>query len=414
MKTPAYFLALMVIPLGLFSCEKLPGNGTDGPKPFPISQKSKQLVEAGNDFSLDFFREMMLARESGKNLMVSPLSVSLALAMTYNGAGGDTKTAMEEALRVTGMTPEEINQSYAEIMNGLLDLDPKVTLIIANSIWYRNTFPVDNTFIQTNQYYYNAEVSALDFEDPASVNTINNWVNNQTKGKIPTIVDQINPLDILFLINAIYFKGKWKYMFDEQNTSDRLFYPEKGDAKNVPVMHMEADIEYFYSDLAQGIRLPYGQGNFSMILVLPGETGSPGELAENMTTGIWEEWLDNLQTVNKMKIYLPRFKFEFESQLKEILSNMGMGIAFTPGEADFSLINPDFDLYISSVLQKTFIEVNEEGTEAAAATSVTVGITSVGPPDIFDLNRPFLFVIYEQETGAILFMGAVADPEPDS
>ncbi len=406
------YLAILTASLVLISCEDNPG-GTTGvidPKPVSLGVKSVALVGSSNDFAFDFFEGILASEDGSKNIMISPLSASLALAMAYNGAVGETKLAMEEALRLQGLTPDEINKSFKELINILTDLDPKVAMEIANSIWYRNTVTVKPVFIQTNQNYYNAEVTPLDFNNPESKDIVNQWVSDHTHGKIDQIIDNINPLDIMYLINAIYFKGTWSYRFDADNTESGPFTLGNGTVINVPTMYMKADVDYFSNDHAEAIVLPYGQGNFRMAVILPNEGNTPDAVADLMTDEIWNQWITGKYKRNELEIYLPKFKFEFKKQLKDVLTAMGMGIAFSETDADFSGVSDELYLYITSVLQKTFIEVNEEGTEAAAVTSVTFGTTSVGPDPWFKADHPFLFVIYEQETNAILFMGKVVNP----
>ena len=197
----------MLVPaLLLGSCQKNPDT-QPGPKSLHLDQKSLQLLQTSNDFAFDIFKKVVSLEEDKENLMISPLSISLALAMTYNGAEGDTKEAFEKVLHLNGLSVEEINQSYQKLVNALLSVDPKVIMKIANSIWYRDTFYVEDDFLSVNKTYYDAEVTGLDFTDPASVDVINNWVSDKTHEKIDEIIDQIDPENVMFLINAVYFKG---------------------------------------------------------------------------------------------------------------------------------------------------------------------------------------------------------------
>jgi serpin B len=396
----------------VLSCEKNqePEKATYNPKPVTISQKSAEVLAASNDFSFGFFNTVVTSEAENKNVMVSPLSASLALAMTYNGANGSTQTAFENALKWQGLTTSEINESYKELINTLVKLDPKVAMEIANSIWYRSNFMVKAPFIDVNKNYYNAKVSPLNFNEPASKNTINQWVTDQTHGKITKIIDEIKPEDVMYLINALYFKGAWTNRFSEDNTSLRPFRLANGALVNVPTMYMKTDVEYFQNDVSSGIVLPYGQGNYNMAVILPEGERSISELTQQLNDNTWKQWLSSKLGIKSLNVMLPKFKFEYAKQLKEVLTIMGMGLAFSENDADFSGINDQHQLYLSSVLQKTFIEVNEQGTEAAAVTAVTVGVTSANPEAWFKVDRPFLFVIYEQKTNAILFMGKVANP----
>lgn len=409
MKTMIKLLFTVVVLLpALQSCEE--AGDTPDPTPLELTPKSKLLIQADNAFGLELFREVVGSEEETKNIMVSPLSVSLALAMTYNGADSATRDAMEETLHLSGLTLEEINTSYKNLIEAMISLDPKVTLKIANSIWYRDDFLVEPDFLDVNQTYFDAEVAPLDFSDPASLETINDWVAENTNDKITKILDLIDPLDVMYLINAIYFKGIWTYQFDPEMTSDLPFYMADGMTQEVPFMIMEADIRYYQNDLFEAIELPYGKGDYSMIVMVPVNDKSTGDIIDQMTAENLDTWFNAFYLREGLKIHLPTFRFEYEKSLNEILSTLGMAIAFSPGEADFSKINPYFELFISEVKHKTFVEVNEEGTEAAAVTSVTISLTSIGPSNLFEANRPFLFLIKENRSNALIFMGKVALP----
>ncbi len=408
MKTLFYIVLVPALLLG--SCQKTPGP-LPGPKPINLDQKSLSLLEADNAFAFEIFKEISQSEEDGKNIMISPLSISLALAMTYNGADGETKEAMEDVLHLHGLSTEDINKSYQSLINALLSVDPKVIMEIANSIWYRDDFSVEDDFLNINKTYYDAEVTQLNFSDPASVDIINQWVSDKTHEKITKIIEQINRDDVMFLINAIYFKGTWKYEFDKNDTHEAPFYDENGNfLRDIQMMMIEGDFNYTSNVFFHAIELPYGQGNYSMIVMLPQSGVSIDSLINNMNKNNWETWMESFYNRPDFEVFLPKFKFEFEKELKKVLSQLGMGIAFGQnGNADFSKINPNEDLFISSVKHKTFIEVNEEGTEAAAVTSVTIsrGVSA----NEFRANHPFIFVIKEKFTNAIMFMGRVTDPE---
>jgi len=345
--------------------------------------------------------------------MISPLSVSLALAMTYNGADGDTKEAMEKTLELNGLTVDEINENYKILIDALASVDPKVLMNIANSIWYEQIFEVEQDFINVNQNYFYAEVSPLDFTNPDAVTTINNWVADKTNDKITEIINEIPPLAVMYLINAIYFKGIWKYEFDESDTEEKSFYLSDGTTKDVPMMVQEASFNFFSNDIMQAVEMPYGAGNYSMIILLPQYSKTPDDIIGQLTNENWNSWLSEFYEAEKVQIHLPKFKFEYKNLLNDELINMDMGIAFS-GSADFSKINPFEQLFISRVIHKSFIEVNEEGTEAAAVTAVEISLTSSGGGEgaiFFHVNQPFIFAIKEKYTNTIVFMGRVMEPK---
>ena len=342
--------------------------------------------------------------------MVSPLSVSTALSMTLNGASGTTMTAIQKTLGLDGLTKDEINTISLDLASALQKSDPNVVMTIANSIWIKKDFTVLNPFITTNQTYYKAQVSQLDF-NPAAVTTINQWVSDKTNGKIPTILSSIASNEIMFLINAIYFNGKWKYQFETSKTVIEPFVCTEKKVVSVPMMKMENSFGYTVQSGYKALKMPYGAEKFQMVFLLPDAGTTPDQLAATLNSGKWSTLNAALKTKVKVPVWVPKFKFSWEKTLNDILSSLGMGIAFDPNKADFTAINASQQLYITKVIHKTYIDVSESGTEAAAVTSVGVGTTSMPmDPPAFYLTRPFLFFITEEDTGAILFAGKVENP----
>jgi len=406
MKTIRIFLIAFI---AMAACETNPGEPIS--RDLNLNKKSQELLKADNEFGLDLFARVMQDVATGENVMISPLSVTIALGMTLNGAGTSTRESMEKTLRLQGFTAEEINQGYKSIIDQLLDLDPKVMMEIANSIWYRDNFEVENDFIETNKEHFSAEIRPLDFSRPDAKDIINQWVSEQTHERIEEIIDAIPAEAIMYLINAIYFKGTWTYEFDPGNTSSKPFYPEDGVTFEADAMQQEATLNYYQNDLFQLVELPYGDRKFSMLVFLPAGSHTCADIVSELDTDNWKSWTDGLSETN-VRVQLPKFKFETFKLLKDPLSQMGMGIAFSAG-ADFTGINPSGNLFISRVLHKTFIDVNEEGTEAAAVTAVEISLTSAGGgpgPVPFIADKPFLFVIRENSTGSILFIGKLSYP----
>lgn len=353
--------------------------------------------------------------EQNQNIFLSPFSVSTALAMTLNGAAGDTEQAMIDTLQLQGTTTDSINVSYYQLLQKLQTSDSKVTLTIANSLWAHEGVPFKQDFQQRNKQYFNAEISTLDFNDPNSLTTINQWVNTNTNGKIKKILDEIESNAVLFLINAIYFKGTWQTGFDPSATSDRDFHLVTGSTKQVPMMARKGNYAYYenHQENFQAISLPYGEGQMSMYIFLPSNKSNLNTFLESLNVQNWENWISQLQEQEVM-VYIPKFKIEYGTkELNDALTSLGMGIAFDEDNADFSrmahLDAMGGNLYIQKVAHKTFIEVNEEGAEAAAATSVGIGIKSI-LRTIFNADRPFFFAIRDNETKTVLFMGTVVDP----
>ncbi|MBR8838354.1 MAG: serpin family protein [Stigonema ocellatum SAG 48.90 = DSM 106950] len=369
-----------------------------------------KVVTANTTFGFKLFSEV-LKEDTNKNVFISPSSVAFALAITYNGASGSTQEAMANALELQGISLDQLNSANADLKTFLENSDPEVKLTIANSLWVRQDFTLKPEFIQKNQDFYKAEVTNLNFNDPGAPGIINKWVQDNTQGKINQIVDKIDRNQVLFLINAIYFKGNWTNKFDKNKTADYPFYLTSGEQKEYPMMSQTGNYKYYENELFQAISLPYGKdGKFSFYVFLPKENSSLNAFYETLNTENWEKWISNFSQ-QKGFIRLPRFKIEYDVTLNDALTALGMGEAFSD-EADFSGI-ADQSLKISQVKHKTFIEVNEEGTEAAAVTSVGVVATSVvfsPPPFQMIVDRPFFSAIRENGTGTILFMGSIVDP----
>ncbi|MBK7174492.1 MAG: serpin family protein [Bacteroidales bacterium] len=318
---------------------------------------------------------------------------------------------MTQTFGMSGMTDQEVNESYQYILETFSKLDPKVKLSIANSIWYRNTFSVEQEFLKTNQDYFQAEVKALDFNDAGSVDIINQWVSDKTNALIPTIVNSISDDMVMYLINAVYFKGQWKYTFEKSNTHDNLFRFEDGTHITTSFMKQKATFPVYKNEMFSAIELPYNQGNYNMVVMLP-ETGKGiNDIISQLSQENWTNWYRQFSS-DEVTLTLPKFKFAYEEKkMKPAMMEMGMTDAFIPDLADFTRINSNGGIFISEVKHKTFIETNEEGTEAAAVTSIGMETTSVGPPEMeFKADKPFVFFIHEKQTGSILFIGTVMNP----
>lgn len=378
-----------------------------------ITQASgPSVADSNNQFGFNLYNQL---RNGSQNIMISPISVAMALHMTYNGADSGTKEAMAKALEVTGIDLDALNQKNQDLLQRLKTADPKVKLEIANSIWLREDMAFDQDFLKRNKDYYSAGAYNLDFGDSGAADIINNWVEENTKGLIKDIVDPpIDPMAIMFLINAVYFQGTWTEQFDDQATFEDVFYLASGGQAKVPMMNQSGTYDYYEAPDFQAIRLPYGkEKRMAMYVFLPDENSSLADFHKKLNYANWENWLSRFEAKSGT-IMLPRFSLEYEKSLKDALTELGMKIAFEPGSADFSRMVPadnSDDIYINDVKHKTFIEVDESGTEAAAVTSVEMRVTSM---PLYDFNmkvdRPFFYVIHDSETGAVLFMGSVTDP----
>lgn len=406
MKTALYTkLILVFLTIHLISCEKndpLPGDA----KELVLNEKSAMVLDAGQEFAFELFREVCEANPDG-NLMISPLSVSYALGMTLNGSAGTTLDAFRKVLHLEALTDQEVNESYRDLMGQLQDLDPRVEFSIANSIWYKEGYPVLQDFIDVNQEYFDAAVRELDFTDPASVDIINGWIEEKTNDLIRDMLDYIPSDAVMYLVNALYFNAKWKYEFDPEDTYEGLFNANSGPVDGVDYMTQEGNFNYHDGDGFMALELPYGDSAYSMLVLLPDEGIRPDGLTSVLDMNLLEGWFQQ-PSVRKVRVELPKFKYGFKNLLNDPLIELGLGVAFGGG-ADFSRILPGGGLYISRVIHQTFIDVMEEGTEAAAATIVELRETAVNM-DFFRADRPFLYLIRENSSGSVIFMGRVDDP----
>jgi Serine protease inhibitor len=395
----------------LFACQQESSEIEDIPN---LPEKSAQIINADNSFGLQLFGKVSSSEKEVKNITVSPLSVSLALSMAYNGAKNETKAEIEKVLNVSGFTTEQINNSHKALVEALKSYDPNVQLEIANAIYSDKSFSVLPEFVATNQSYYDAFIQSLDFSNSVvALKTINGWVAQKTHDKIPTIINEIDPQMVMILLNAIYFNGIWKNKFGEKDTHNQPFYLADGTQKDVATMKLEKSLEYYSNDLFSAVNLPYGNGQFQMTVILPNQGKTTQNVISELNADNWNKWMKSFSN-EVCVVSMPRFKFSFDTDFKNILSNMGMPSAFSRLKADFTGISPKGNLFIGKVLHKTSIQVNETGSEAAAITAIEIRFTSTGEPDprkFLTINRPFIFAISEKTTGSILFIGEIRKPE---
>ena len=369
---------------------------------------NNETVLANTRFGFQLFQQIY---QSNKNLFVSPLSISTALTMTMNGAVGITQQEIAQTLAFPRRDLESVNADFANLQKSLQVISPQVKLQIANSLWGREDIEFQPAFLQTNSDYFNVTLRQLNFTDPQATATINRWVSDNTNGKIEKIVDQVGARTILFLINAIYFKGDWTTAFDPKKTREQDFFLSDGSTKKVQMMSQTGKYAAYRGKEFQVIRLPYDNGRLGMYVFLPNADLPLKTLIRNLTIDNWNQWQSEFQQ-QQGDIALPRFKIEYETRLNPYLSDLGMKTAFIPNQADFSRISQQpSDLHIEEVKHKSYIEVAEEGTEAAAVTSVQIRTTAIQPNRLrFIANRPFFFAIEDQWTSSLLFLGTVVNP----
>ncbi len=375
----------------------------------PVELKKAEKVARDNAFTFDLFRAVR-KHSTDANVFISPLSVSMALNMTLNGAAGTTADEMRAALRESDYSTADINAYSRELREALLRADPKTTIGIANSIWYRQGATVKAPFIEANRTYYDAEVQALDFSSPTATATINGWCAQKTHNKIKEIVKQVDPTTFMYLINAVYFKGAWTTRFEKKNTRSGDFRRADGSTQTVQMMNLMDTFRYASGNVCDYLEMDYGNHAFSMVIMLPKDGKTTRDVIATMDGKKWADAIQSL-TLKEIRVLLPRFKAEYEYPMHEhILPDMGMKLPFNPELADLSGI-ADIGafgrLFISSVIHKTFVQVDEEGTEAAAVTSID--IVGSNESSFFIVDRPFLFAIREKSTGVILFIGEIGE-----
>lgn len=368
------------------------------------------ITQAQNKFGLQLYHELAQSAESGENIILSPYSIFTALVLAYNGSSGETSKEMAHTLGLESLSKEQVNASGRTLQTLLEDAGSGVRLNTANSIWYRSSLEIKNMFMQMAQNSYHADIQAVDFQKEKTLKEINGWVNKHTNGKIPSILDQVpDPSTLAILLNAVYFNGAWQSPFNPENTREGSFTRPDGSVQKVPMMMQGGMFEYKQTPKAQAIRLPYGDGRLNMLIILPAKGQSLDTLMEQILQdpSPWQARFDHASG----EFQLPRFKAEYTGQLEKSLMKMGMKQVFDPAAADFTDMSDAKPLFISSILHKTVLDVNEKGTEAAAVTEI--GMAGSAPPkERFQMivDHPFFFCIEDSLTGLWLFLGTVVDP----
>jgi len=400
---------LLIAVLSLLTCTACSEGVATRDRKYDVARISQDMVEGSSQFAFDLFKQLN-SEDKGKSIFISPLSISTALTMTYNGAEASTKEVMGKALGFKDIERDIINESYSNLLNYLENADKKIELNIANSIWIRHGQEIKENFLSNNESNFNAEIDTLDFSKDSAVSTINEWIDNATKGKIDRMLEPpIDPNVVMYLINAIYFKGEWSKQFDPERTYDGTFKTFEGSEQTVKMMSLKGEALYSEGDDYKAVKLPYGNGKTSMYAILPNEDVSINEFLEGMTVKKWNDIRNSVAETDDVLLQMPRFKLEYGiKNLNETLKYLGMEEAFSE-KADFSGIREG--IYISRVLHKAVIEVNEEGSEAAAATVVEMAESAVVEPIIFIADRPFMFIITDDTTGSVLFMGKLLNVE---
>lgn len=365
---------------------------------------TNSFVDSTADFSVNLFKKVY---QDGQNALVSPASACLALGMTANGASGDTRTAFTTVLGKYGMDVGSLDKAYKAYSDLLTEKKGKTTLTLSNAIFFDQNFSANKDFLQKNADYFGAGAQKLDFANSGAASLINSWVKKNTGGRIAHMIDQIEPNTVMYLMNAAYFKGGWQNPFEQGTVRDN-FYPESGKKTTANYMTLESSLKYAQTSSETSVLLPYDDGRFSMLLILPQKGEKLADYIGGMNAKTFADMTEKMKETD-VTMELPQYKAESSYNLRDALSAMGLGIAFDQEKADFSKMGKDKnDLFIGSVTQKAFLQVNGKGTEAAADTTVEMNTKSM-PVDLSKhivFNHPFIYAVIDTKTNLPLFLGA--------
>ena len=403
-------LVTAVVVTTVFACAHEPSSPANGQRPAltelprPLTASEHNVLDAANAFSFSLWHTINQASRD-TNVFVSPLSVSFALGMTMNGANGQTYDEMRSALQFGTATIASIDSGYKSLIELLGSLDPSTTLSIANAIFYKSGIPFNQTFLNDAAKWFVAAVESQNFNDkPATLNAVNGWANSKTNGRIPRVLDDYDSQMVMFLLNAIYFKGSWRERFDPAQTSDATFHAVGGN-QTKPLMHRQARMTYTETNTFQAVDLPYGDSAFTMTVILPKPDNSVESVAASLTQDSWRSLSTSYHT-QLVELWLPKVTLSWKRGLIPDMQALGMRLAFSDA-ADFSRMTTNYPVMISLLQQNTFVAIDEKGTEAAAVTVVGIQPTSAPVATTMRVDRPFIFVIRERLSGTVLFMGKI-------
>lgn len=402
MKQTIYIGTIIILIVALVGCGLAPSG--EAAHEYDASKVDGEFIKGNNEFAWDIMK-VLNEEDAEKNVFISPISISTALSMTYQGAREETKEEMAEVLGYRGMEDEVLRESYQEFLKYLVAMDPDIALNIANSIWYREGEAIEEDFLTINEEVFDALVEEIDFSHEGAADRINGWIEEATEGKIEEMLEGPIPGNvIMYLINAIYFKGDWSVPFDEEQSFEGQFTSLRGATQEITMMRRNGEVEYGEGDHYKTVRMPYGENeNTAMYVILPNEDMSINEFLQTVDNNQWQEIKKSISTAQDVELQIPRFEMEYGiKSLKDALERLGMRAPFDM-EANFDGIRPG--IFIEEVLHKAVIEVNEQGSEAAAVTVVEMVETAAMDPLSFIADRPFIFVIANDEADSILFMG---------
>lgn len=399
MRRIIHFITIIGISVLIISC------GTKNSAKDEQLNLNESLILSNQQFAFTLLEEVKRGQEEGKNILISPTSITIALLLAANGAEGITKDEILDTLKLADYSIDEINETYQQIQQSLMSTK-SANVKVANSIWVRDDYEFHESYKESVEKFYNAEATSLSFSKDG-VKKINKWVSKSTNGLINQMLEHIPSNTVAYLLNAIYFKADWEETFEKSHTTERPFYLDDGTSIDHPIMTKTDEFYYLDNEYFSAVKLPYKDNRFYATFILP--KGERNDFYQLMNAENFNEWNKSM-TETQGTIYLPRFQFEYEIVLNDVLQALGMETAFY--NANFSqMFTSRLDTYIDEVKHKSFIEVNEEGTEAAAATSVGIVETAYVESFYLEFNRPFIFIIHDSLTNTILFLGEVNNPK---
>ncbi len=369
------------------------------------------LLASDNHFAFRLFTSLV-REDQGKNIFLCPYSIVTALRMTYNGTRGETRKAMAESLGITQFSSPDLHNMHFALTERLLTLqtdDPELSLSLANALWAQEDIAFQAEFLRVSEEFYRAELHTVDFADPRALSLVNEWVCEKTQGKVEKILERLDPDTIMIIVNAVFLSAPWQRAFDPQATQELPFTLLDGTTRKHPMMYQRGAYLYWEDEELQAVALPYGAtGRVNMYLFLPRLGVDFGAFLSSLSGTKWEEWMARFGEYQGV-VMIPRFRLAYGVELKEVLRTLGMGIIFTP-QADLSALTLQ-PAFVSEVVHRALVEVNERGTEAGGASAVVIAKGGPAQPFLFIADRPFFFVLRDDLTGVILFMGCVVDPQ---
>ncbi|MBX2967214.1 MAG: serpin family protein [Cyclobacteriaceae bacterium] len=398
---------ILILPLViLFACHDSGVEPDNAPNLRTLSAAEVQVSQGANNFAFNLFRK--LPSDPTDNSFISPLSVSIALGMVLNGADDEVRQSILNTIDFGDLTVNEVNEGFKDLTNLLLSMDRKVNFGLANSVWYENTLTVNPPFASVIENYYDGKIQGLDFTNSASKDVINKWVESKTNNRIKNLIGQIDPDEIMFLVNAIYFKGDWMHKFDKSRTKKALFTTLNGTTTEVDMMFSKGvTMKYKSTQDFQLADIPYGNGQFRFTILMPTDYSGITSLTKTLNAQTLNNVINEADSIS-IELELPKFKMTWKDDLKSSLEQLGMETQGFP----LLFVEQLPPIEVSRVIHQSFLEVNEEGSEAAAATAIGMVTTTAGPsiPTKITIDKPFLFMIREKHTGAILFLGQLTNP----